>query len=92
MVDWLTGYQEGDAVCRPCIIAVVPAFYAETLVDGGDGNLASTLVNMAEQDEQDLTPEIVAKELDRVKGMASPSMRTALISHDVLAQNFQEDE
>jgi hypothetical protein len=80
---WIS--EEGGPSCKPCLLAPVASWYESELRAKGRADLADRIVTAAE--DQSLTPEAFAAELDSVKE-SSGDLAERLKDFDCAAQTY----
>ena len=94
MAEWVEIPDDPDGACKPCILPVGAARYAEELKERGQDALAAQIERLA--DDPSTTPLTLAQTLDRIKGDVTPEIGTRLREFDchiqVNAKNLSEEE
>ena len=89
LVDWIKNESKSKEACRPCALPIIASWYKSELEETGNKGEAEKISALAKK--EDVTPQDLAAELDRIKvEVKSETLRARLKEFDCSIQHNEE--
>jgi len=95
MAEWLgqeDPHKDDPEYCRPCRLGVTANWYLNELQEKGHKDLAESIEQIVNKEDDAEMPLTLCKELDRIKDVVEEPLRERLKDFDCATQSFNPDD